>query len=94
MLFCMFALNYKYHFLPGVYIPLTVEGNIIVDGVLASCHASADHGVAHFFTTPIQLFPWITEWIYGEDNGCQVFATVLENLGQLVLPNDLLYYKK
>ena len=75
-------------------MPLTGEGNIIVDGALASCHAAADHGVAHFFTTPIQLFPWIIEWIYGEDNGYQVFAAVLEKLGQLMFPQEQLYYKK
>ena len=71
-----------------------MEGSIIVDGVLASCHASVDHGVAHIMTTPIQWFPQIIEWIYGEDNGCQGFATVLENLGRFMLPNELLYYKK
>ena len=70
MIFCMFALNYKYDFLPGAYIPLTVEGNIIVDGVLASCHASADHGVAHFFYNPHPVVSldnrvdiWWRQWV-------------------------------
>ena len=27
------------HYFPGAYVPLTVEGKIIVDGVLASCYA-------------------------------------------------------
>ena len=75
-------------------MPLTVEGSIIVDGVLASCHASADHGVAHLITTPIQWFPKIIEWLYGEGNGFPVFITVVETLGPWMLPHDLLYYKK
>ena len=25
---------------PGAYAPITMEGNIVVDGVLASCYAS------------------------------------------------------
>ena len=31
----------------GAYVPLTEDGNILVDGVLASCYASFDHGLAH-----------------------------------------------
>ena len=31
----------------GAYTPVTVEGNIAVDGVLASCYAFADHDLAH-----------------------------------------------
>ena len=40
----------------GTYVPLTEEGNIVVDGVLASCYASFDHDLAHITMAPIQLF--------------------------------------
>ena len=71
-----------------------MEGTIIVDGVLASCHASCDHSLAHFVTTPIQWFPDKIEQIYGEENGCQLFARVVEELGQWMSPHDMLYYLK
>ena len=35
-----------------------MEGNIIVDGVLASCYASSDHDLVHIIMVPIQRFPW------------------------------------
>ena len=34
--------NFNKYFL-GVFVPVTMEGNIMVDGVLAFCYASADH---------------------------------------------------
>ena len=41
--------EYKIIFLtiPGAFTPVTMEGNIIVDGVLTSCYASASHDLAH-----------------------------------------------
>ena len=38
-------------------MPLTMEGNIIVDGVLASCYASFDHDLAHIAMAPMQWIP-------------------------------------
>ena len=37
----------------GAFVPLTMKGNIVVDGVLASCYASFDHDLAHFVMTPM-----------------------------------------
>ena len=42
-------------------MPLTAEGTIVVDGVLASCYASFDHDWAHLLTTPVRWFPWLFE---------------------------------
>ena len=42
-------------------MPLTAEGTIVVDGVLASCYASFDHDWAHLLTTPIRWFPGLFE---------------------------------
>ena len=44
-----------------------MEGNIVVDGVLASCYASCHHDLNHIGALPIQLFPKIMEWIFGEE---------------------------
>ena len=46
---------------PGAFVPLTVEGTIVVDGVLASCYASFDHDWAHLLTTPFRWLPWLFE---------------------------------
>ena len=37
----------------GAYTPLTKEGNIVVDGVLASCYAFSNHDLAHTAMAPI-----------------------------------------
>ena len=69
----------------GAFMPVTMEGNMIVDGVLASCYASADHDVAHIAMTPLRWFPEIMDCLFGEDNGMHVYAQVFVNMGQWVL---------
>ena len=72
----------------GACVPLTRGGNIIVDGVLASCYASVDHDLAHFVMTPIQWFPEIMQWIFGEVNGSSAFAQIADAWAKWVLPED------
>ena len=66
-----------------------MEGNIIVDGVLASCYPSADHNLAHFGMSPIRLFPTIVEWIFGKDVESPGFLNVVNELGGWMLPYEL-----
>ena len=69
--------------IPGVYAPLTTDGNIMVDGVLASCYPFPfpDHDVAHLGMKPIHWFPQIIEWAFGgEENGFPVVIKVAENM--------------
>ena len=75
----------------GAYVPLTTEGNIMVNGVLASCYPSADHDLAHFAMIPIQWFPGTIEWIFGEENGFQGYVTIIEEFGRWMLPKSLMY---
>ena len=70
----------------GAYVPLTMEGNIVVDGILASCYPSCYHDLGHIGMLPIQLFPTIMEWIFGEDNGSSTYANIVNELGQWMLP--------
>ena len=37
----------------GAYVPLTADGNIVVDQILASCYASFDHDLAHLMMMPM-----------------------------------------
>ena len=53
----------------GAFVPLVMEGRIIVDGVLASCYASSDHDLVHIIMAPIQWFPGIAVWVFGKDKG-------------------------
>ena len=57
----------------GAYAPLTIEGNMMVDGVLASCYAFTDHDLAHIVMTPIQWYPQTIQWIFGDDGGFSAF---------------------
>ena len=72
--------------IPGAYTPVTMEGNIIADGVLTSCYAFSDHDLAHIGMTPIRWFPDIADWIFGDDNGSQAFVNIAEVLGNWMLP--------
>ena len=67
-----------------------MEGNIVVDGVLASCYASSDHHAAHIGMTPIRWFPEIMNWIFGVDsgvdNGYLGYAKSGNSLRRWVLP--------
>ena len=68
-----------------------MEGDIAVDGVLASCYASFDHDLAHIAMTPMQLFPDILGWIFGEDNGSSNYAKVAKEFGRWMLPTMPLF---
>ena len=67
-----------------------MEGNIVVDGVLASCYASFDHDLAHFAMTPIQWFPEIIHWIFGENDGSSGYHDIAKEFGRLILPKSVL----
>ena len=61
-----------------------MEGNIIIDGVLASCYASFDHNLAHLGMVPIKLFPEITDWILGWDNAGPSYVNIVQELNNLM----------
>ena len=63
-----------------------MEGNVIVDGVLASCYPSTHHDLAHLGMAPIRWFPQLIMLIFGEDNGSLAFVTLAESLSKIVFP--------
>ena len=50
----------------------------MVDGVFASCYASADHDVSDVVITPIQWLPWITEWVFGDEMDFKLMSVFLK----------------
>ena len=79
------------NFSVGAYVPLTDEGNIVIDGILASCYASFDHDLAHIAMTPMKLFPELMEWIFGDNNGMQGYLSIAKTTGRYLMPNEYLY---
>ena len=61
-----------------------MDGNIVVDGVLASCYASTDHDVAHFAMAPMRWFPEMTEWIFGDDKFGPCYVNLAKDLRTLL----------
>ena len=86
-------LKSEIYFFPGAYVPLTEEGTIIVDGILASCYATFNHDLAHLVMTPMQWFPSITEWIFGQEHGIQGFVKIAKTLGRYLTPNVYLNHR-
>ena len=79
-------------FPPGAYSPITMEGTIMVNNVLASCYAhSPDHDLAHFGMTPLRWFPDIMQWIFGEDIEFPVYVTIAADLGNWVWSQSAIF---
>ena len=74
-------------YVPGTYAPSTIEGNIIVDGVLASCYADVPHDLGHLSMIPIQWFVGATKWILGYDVGFSAYVNIVKDLS-LLMPNE------
>ena len=74
----------------GAFRPITMEGTIIVDGVLASCYAhSPDHDLAHFAMAPLRWFPDIINWTFGENIEMPVYVEVVAYFGNMIIPQSV-----
>ena len=56
----------------------------MVDQVLTSCYASCHHDLSHIVMAPMQLFPRIIEWAFGEDYESTAYVNIIKYLGKLV----------
>ena len=74
----------------GAYVPLIMEGNIVVDGIVASCYPSFDHNLVHFEKTTMQWCPEIMVWSFGVESGAPTFVTIAKRLGKWLLPDEFL----
>ena len=77
--------NYSVYIFAGAYTPLTMEGNILVDGILASCYASFDHELAHVVMKPLLWFPSIMNLLFGEEKSTQhTYAAIWKHIGGMM----------
>lgn len=64
----------------GIYAPLTRQGNIVVDSVLASCYAViSDHEMAHLSFAPVRWMSYINQWLFGLQPDTPTEERVLES---------------
>lgn len=84
----------------GVYAPLTIDGTIVVDGVVASCYAVVDsQWVAHLAYAPFRLYTNLKQsvlWLVTSSRadvpeGVHWYARILYNVAQYVLPKRMLH---
>ena len=68
-----------------------MEGNIVVDGVLASCYPSTHHDLVHIGMTPIRWFAEIFKWIFGDENGILGFVKMAEELAKWLTPPEAVF---
>ena len=68
-----------------------MEGNIVVDYILASCHASCDHDIVHITLVLVRYFPQLIMWIFGEEDGLSSFIKISLHFHKWVIANNHLY---
>ena len=76
-------------FFSGAFVPLTTEGNILVDGVLASCYASFNHDIQQAVMKPLLWFPNIMDLLLGEGKSMHGYVTILQHLGGMMSPDKV-----
>ena len=67
----------------GIWVPLTMEGTLLVDGLLASCYASFSHDLVDLAYAPVKMFPRIL--LDDEESvkidGCREVVKLAKNMG-------------
>ena len=66
-----------------------MAGNIVVDGVVASCYASGDHDLIHIVMAPFLKFPETIEAFFGKDREFSTYVKTWQKLGRVILPTIL-----
>ena len=70
----------------GAFTPVTMEGNIVVDGVLASSCASVPHDLAQIAMIPMKWFPSVLDWVLGNDKEITAYVNILTGIGIYAIP--------
>ena len=70
----------------GAFTPVTMKGNIVVDGVLASYNTSVPHDLAKIAMIPMKWFPSVLDWLLGNDNEIPAYVNILTGIGNYTIP--------
>ena len=62
-----------------------MEGNIVMDGVFASCYSDVDHDIAQVGMKPIQWYPDVVKLVFGDENGVSAYISVADAIGRWLL---------
>lgn len=70
----------------GAYAPLTQQGTVVVDGVVASCYAVVEqHSLAHWAFSPLRLIHSWTGSTGSHRDGIHWYSRLLHWLGRMLL---------
>ncbi|XP_018550905.1 sonic hedgehog protein [Lates calcarifer] len=83
----------------GSFAPVTVQGTVVVDQVLASCYAAIeDHDLAHWALAPVRLAHWVSSLIFSsqpqasaQNDGVHWYSKILYQLGTWLLDSHLIH---
>lgn len=83
----------------GSYAPLTVQGNVVVDEILASCYAVIeDHDLAHWALAPARLAHWVSSLLSstqpgegGQRDGVHWYSRLLYQVGTWLLDSHAIH---
>ncbi|KAM8903057.1 indian hedgehog B protein-like [Spinachia spinachia] len=76
----------------GAFAPLTRQGTLVVDGVVASCYAVVDqHSLAHWAFSPLRLLHSWTGSTGRHRDGVHWYSRLLHWLGRMLLDSGRLH---
>ncbi|XP_040922196.1 sonic hedgehog protein A [Toxotes jaculatrix] len=83
----------------GSFAPMTVQGTVVVDQVLASCYAAIeDHDLAHWALAPVRLAHWVSSLLFSsqpqgsaQSDGVHWYSKILYQLGTWLLDSHSIH---
>uniref|UniRef100_A0A3P8UMD8 Hedgehog protein n=1 Tax=Cynoglossus semilaevis TaxID=244447 RepID=A0A3P8UMD8_CYNSE len=84
----------------GSFAPVTAEGTVVVDRVLASCYAVIeDHRLAHWALAPVRAAHWVSTLLFSpqtaagtrQEDGVHWYSKVLYQLGTWLLDSQSIH---
>ncbi|KAM6900283.1 sonic hedgehog protein [Xenentodon cancila] len=83
----------------GSFAPVTAQGSVVVDQVLASCYAVIeDHELAHWALAPVRLAHWVSSLFFSsrpqasaQEDGVHWYSKVLYQLGTWLLDSHSIH---
>ncbi|KAM4534219.1 sonic hedgehog protein [Odontesthes bonariensis] len=83
----------------GSFAPVTAQGTVVVDQVLASCYAVIeDHDLAHWALAPVRLAHWVSSFLFSsepeasaQNDGVHWYSKILYQLGTWLLDSHSIH---